>query len=414
MSKIVLRPYQAAAVAKILWAQKFEGNDLCVLPTGAGKSIVIAHLSKELKEPILILQPGKEILEQNMSKLEQYVDPSSISVFSASMNQKEINYFTFATIGSIYKKPELFKHFNLVIVDECHSVNPKNLSGMYTTFFKAIGNPKVIGFTATPYRMDIAYVREGYDLRAYTTIKLINRMPPKYWFWNRLIYNIDNPDLLAQGFLCPLKYIDASIIEHEDIPTNVSRSDFNLYSFEQKIKPRQQRLIEAVEWAEKTSKSVLVFNSSVAQAEKMQTLIEGSEVVSAKTPKKERERIIEGFKNHTIKTVFNVGVLTTGFDHPSLDCIILIRPTKSIGLYYQMLGRGVRLAPGKTHCKVIDMTSTVKNIGRIETIRLIKENGQWELISEKGHWHNQELYSYVVKTFATLKKNKDGLTVIKT
>lgn len=398
MKQLTLRPYQKTAVDKLLWAQTLEGNDLCVLPTGSGKSIVIAQLAHTINKPILILQPGKEILQQNLEKLSHYVDPEEIGVYSASMDRKEIKFFTFATIQSIYKKPEDFAHFSLVIIDECHLVNPKNLDGMFTSFLKAIGSPKCIGLTATPYRMDLGFRRIGvglYAIEAYTTIRLINRS--KYLFWNHLVFNINNADLLAQGFLCPLEYVDASLIDHSQIPMNKTRSDFDMDGFERKISEKDEKILAVIAQERKTAKSILVFCSSVRQAERLQSLVYGSQVVTAKTDKKTRQNVIDGFKDGLVQVVFNVGVLTTGFDHPALDCIVLIRPTRSIGLYYQMLGRGVRPYPGKTKCRVIDFTSTVKSIGRVETIRLEKIQGKWELLSEMGSWHFRELYSFVIK-----------------
>lgn len=394
-SPIVLRDYQKRAIEKILWAQTLEGNDLCVLPTGSGKSIVIAHLANELKEPILILQPSKEILEQNYNKLCQYVSPEDIGIYSASMDEKTIKFFTFATIQSIYKKAQDFAHFKIVIIDECHAVNPKNLDGMFTSFLSEIGNPKVIGFTATPYRMALGYEWRNGMLFAFTTIKLINRIKER--FWSRLIFNVNNKDLLDAGYLAPLEYIDKSIIEQAEIPLNKSMSDFDLDQYENKIASKTRQILEALSFAETTSNSVLVFCSSVKQAERLQNSVSGSEVVTAKTPADERDKIVRDFKSGKTKIVFNVGVLTTGFDHPALDCIVLLRPTRSIALYYQMLGRGVRICDGKTSCKVIDMTSTVKNVGRIETIVLEKIEGKWELLSEAGSWHNRELYSFRVK-----------------
>lgn len=396
MQPITLRPYQKQVIDKIIWSQKLEGNDLCVLPTGSGKSVVIAFLAKELNLPVLILQPGKEILEQNRSKLALYVDQDLIGTYSASMNERTIKQYTFATIQSIYKNPEDFKHFKLVIVDECHLVNPKNLDGMFTSFLKAIGSPKVIGFTATPYRMDLAYRKtENGELIAYTTVKLINRT--RHFFWNRLVFNINNQELLTAGYLSPLEYFDRSIVEHENIPMNKSMSDFDMDGYEAMLNQKEKQILEAINFGKQTSKSVLVFCSSVTQAEKLAKTVEWSAAVSAKTPAKIRDNIIESFKNGGLQTVFNVGVLTTGFDHPGLDCIVLARPTRSIGLYYQMLGRGVRLAPNKTSCKVIDLTSTVKNIGKVETIKLEKVDNKWELLSETGSWHNKELYSFKIK-----------------
>lgn len=392
---IVLRDYQKQALEKMLWAmgKGLDGNDLIVLPTGAGKSIVISALANALNQPILILQPSKEILEQNLAKLQLYVDRTQIGVYSASMNEKTIGHYTFATIQSIYTKPDFFKHFKLVIIDEAHLVNPKNLSGMFTSFLKAIGNPKVIGLTATPYRMDTGWTRDQWGgLTAHATIKLINRM--KGFFWQRILFNINTAELMQSGYLCPLEYVDRSVVEHQQLKLNKSETDFDLESLEGLLTAKQNELMAAIAYGMETSKSVLVFNSSVAQAVKFAGLVPNSAAVSAKTPKKERDRIIKEFKAGTIKTVFNVGVLTTGFDHPALDCIILMRPTRSIALYYQMLGRGVRIAPGKTSCKVIDLTSTVKNMGRVETIKLVKRE-KWELESETSpNWHGAHLYSY--------------------
>lgn len=394
-NKIELRDYQKAAIEKIIWAKDkgLEGNELVILPTGSGKSVVIAHLAHIINEPILIIQPSKEILEQNLEKLLRYVDRSEVGIYSASMDEKTIKFFTFATIQSIYKKAEFFRHFKLVIIDEAHLVNPKNLSGMFTRFLEEIGNPKVIGFTATPYRLDSMYMNWGTSMcRVAATIKLINRT--KGFFWQRILYNLNIQDLIDKGYLCPLEYIDLSLVEQENIPLNKSQTDFNLESYEDIISARQKEIIRAIEYGKSVSKSVLVFCSSVRQAESLTKLVSNSAVITAKTPKKLREKIVDDFRSGATKTVFNVGVLTIGFDHPALDCIILLRPTRSIGLYYQMLGRGVRMSEGKKSCKIIDLTSTIRNLGKVETIKLVRRE-KWELESETGSWHNRELYSFV-------------------
>lgn len=395
---IVLRPYQGECIDKIMWSRESTGNELVILPTGAGKSIVIANLAHKLNQPVLILQPSKEILEQNYEKLCRYVDPKDIGVYSASMGEKVVgNQFTFATIQSIYKTPELFKHIKLIILDEAHGLNPKS-TGMYKSFHKAIGSPKIIGFTATPYRLDSMYVDWGQEnARIVTTIKLVNRM--KGFFWSKILFNMSMQDLIDMGYLCAPTYIDASVIEQHEVPLNQSRSEFDMVKFDELMTSREEQIMKAISYGEENSKSVLIFCSSVHQATKLQQKVAGSAVVTAKTPKKERDQIIKDFKNHTIKTVFNVGVLTTGFDHPTLDCIILLRPTRSLMLYVQMAGRGVRIAEGKTTCKIIDLTSTVKNMGRVETIKLVKEAGSmWELVSETGSWHAKELYSFSVNS----------------
>lgn len=394
MTPFTLRPYQQQAVDKLIWARDLPGNDICVLPTGAGKSLVIAELSSRLNEPLLILQPSKEILEQNYAKLSAVVDPWDIGIYSASMGEKNVGHYTFATIQSIYKKPEQFLHFRTVIIDECHLVNPKNLSGMFTSFLKAIGNPKVIGLTATPYRMAQNYVPAPWGWRAITTTKLINRLKEK--FWSRIVFNINNGELVQEGYLTPLEYIDMSKIDQSDLPTNRSQSDFDLTAYEA-ILAENGGLEDALAHAQEVGTSILVFCSSILQAEVLAEATPNSAVVTGTTPKKERERIISDFRTGQVKMVFNVGVLTTGFDHPELDCIVLARPTRSIGLYYQMLGRGVRKAPGKETCKIIDVTNTVKTIGEIETIRLARYSSGWELLSSGGTWHNRALYEHKVK-----------------
>lgn len=388
-----LRPYQKMAVDKLIWSQQLPGADLGVLPTGSGKSIVIAELAYQVRKNILIIQPTKEILEQNLNKLACYVGKDEIGIYSASAGRKDINTYTFATIQSIYQKPEEFEDFGYVIIDECHLVNPKKENSMFMTFLDNIGSPKVVGLTATPYRLDVAYSSLGDgNFIAYTATKLINRT--KGNFWKRVMFNVNIGELIEDGQLTGLKYIDKTIFEHSKIPTNISHSDFDLDRFVKQMDTETDKMLEAIYLAEELCSHVLVFCANVPQAEALQREIEGSGVVTAKTSKKDREKLILDFREGRIKTVFNVGVLTTGFDFPELDGIVLLRPTRSIGLYYQMLGRGVRNADGKNACKVIDLTGTVKSLGRVETIRFEKVEGKWELLSEKGSWHNTELYRF--------------------
>lgn len=414
---IELRKYQREAIDKIKWSidQKLEGGDLCVLPTGAGKSIVIAKLAEELNQDILILQPSKEILEQNVSKLSQYVDPEEIGVYSASMNMKIIKKYTFATVQSIYTKPEEFAHFKIVLIDEAHNLNPKKGKSMFTSLLKQMGDPKVIGFTATPYRIMTGYRKEntpfGYEIVAYPAIKLVNRVQPR--FWHRIIFNINNHELVDAGYLVPLRYLDSSLFRHEDIPLNKSATEFDWDAVDAQIERHKYTIMDGIKELLRSHKSILVFCNSVKQAEDMADelcAVMGNPhiatSVSSATKPKDRDEIISGFKNGSVRVVFNVGVLTTGFDHPSLDCIVLARPTRSLALYYQILGRGVRKADGKEYCTVVDFTSTVKNLGAVEGIKLIKEKN-WEIVTNTGSWHNRPLFSYVVKEVV----NQDNLII---
>lgn len=403
----MLREYQKETVEKLKWSADMAGNDLISLPTGSGKSHVIAEVALNNGKDVLILQPSREILEQNRDKLQAIVGKDVVGVYSASLGSKVIKKYTFATIGSIYKKPEDFIHFNLIIIDECHLLNPKRPSGMFLKFINKVnqlkGSPiKIIGLTATPYRLTQQYVRykNGF-VDTITTIKLINRVRCKdgSTFWNRLIFNINVGDLIAQGFLCPLKYHNITLVKQEDMKLNISHSDFDLTAFEKQIEKKDEEIYNVLEACSKSYKSTLVFCPTVENAEKLADMFFDGEVVSAKTKPKERKRIIEGFKNGEIKMVFNVGVLTTGFDHPALDCIVLLRPSRSIGLVSQMVGRGLRLSPDKKFCTIIDFTDTINKIGRIESFKLEKIDGKWNLTTEtnKTGFNGVELYRFTIQ-----------------
>lgn len=407
-----LRPYQAEAIEKIKWAMTMEGNDLLQLPTGAGKSIVTAEIANYLQQNILILQPTVEILEQNKAKLSQYVDQSEIGVYSASVGEKIVRKYTFATIGSVHKVPCLFSDFKVVIIDEAHLVNLKEAGSMYMSLLRAMGKPKVIGLTATVYRVTPTYFKGedrlgGLNLYQSNSIKMLNRIIEKRGekpFWSRLLYTMDPVDLIDQGYLCKLQYYDATTIKSELIPLNKSKTDFDMEAYDKIVSKVDDQVVELVRLAQKDNKHVLVFCNSLMQSDRLKSYFPGSENVSGGTPKKERMRIINDFKNGKIQTVFNVGVLTTGFDMPSLDAIVLLRPTRSLGLYYQMLGRGLRISPGKTHCNIYDWSDSVKRLGKLETISVKKvatPKGTmlWNVTTETKPegWHGIELYKFVIR-----------------
>jgi DNA repair protein RadD len=395
------------------------GNSLVVLPTGAGKSIVIAEFANRRNEEILILQPSKEILDQNARKLLQYIHPMELGVYSASFNRKDVRKYTFATIQSIYLYPEKFDHIGVVIIDEAHTMNPKKFDSMFTSFITAINRArevqglhpiKVFGLTATPYRNMQCSGKDGMVGRG---LKILVRLTPR--FWNRIIYNINPGQLTGAGYLAPLTYHDRSLVDQKDLPLNRARTDFDGEKVSKHMLKHEPVMIDKCIKARDYFKSTLVFCSSVSQAHRMSQAVPGSEAVDGKTPDKLRDAIIERFRDGETKIVFNVGVLTTGFDHPALDCIVLIRPTKSLILYYQMLGRGVRTAEGKARCAVMDFTGTCKTMGTIESIRMSKNHKNlWELWNENPNgdmvqWHNKVSYTYNVQTKKPIFGGRDFL-----
>ncbi len=380
----MLRDYQQSALDAIRADLPIPGASIVVIPTGGGKSHVIAAAAR-LKAPVLILQPSVELVRQNMAKLALFVPSSEISVYSASFGRKEVGTFTFATIQSVYKKPELFKDIKLVIIDECHLVNPKAM-GMYMKFVQNIGSPKIIGLTATAFRLALTYIKEGDSLYASTGVKMVNRVyiqDTKTPFWPRIIYTISHKKLLSEDYLCPLEYVHEPLLPYESIKPNISHSDFNLEAYSQSIIGFESQILRTIAEAQKRFKSVLVFCAETGQADRLSEIVKGSKVVLGKTPKRVRQQIIDDFKSGVVQTVFNVGCLQVGFDHPELDCIILLRPVRSPIWYLQALGRGTRPAPGKEKCTIIDLTGSCKALGSVESFEMFLNRGLWDVRSDK-------------------------------
>lgn len=407
-----LRNYQIdASNAAVTGLSNEKAPFIIQAATGAGKSLIIADICHRINLPILILQPSKEVLEQNYQKLLSYNPNIDAGIYSASKGRKEIAKFTFATIGSIYKQPEKFTHFKYVLIDECHGVNPKNLDGMLTSFLKAIGCKHVCGLTATPYRIDTLWTRDQWGtLTATASLKMVNRIS-RTPFFKKIAYKIETADLIEQGFLSPIEYFTDSV-DLDDLVVNSTGADFTDESMEKYWnQKRLSRIAAAVEYSHQNNKRTLVFCAKISQAEKALAMVQnmgiGATIVTGKTPLKEREQLIEQFRLGAIKHMFNVGVFTTGFDVPELDCIVLARPTMSLALYYQMIGRGVRLDPQNPLkvLQVYDLVGVVETLGRVETIRVLKEPNGWrdEVHSEAGRMDNCELYSFVVKKKGSTK-----------
>jgi len=372
----ILRPYQEeAAVAGIdfLKDARKKYNAIEVLPTGSGKSLIIANIAAGLGAPTLIFQPSKEILEQNFAKYISYGNPASI--YSASVGQKRLSPVTFATIGSVIRKPHILSDFKFIIIDECHFVNAKQ--GMYRDLLKAIGNVKVLGLTATPYRL----VTDGFGG---SILKFLTRTRPRVF--RDVIYHVQNEDLFSTGYLARLKYVQGEKFDRSKLTFNTTGADYtdkSVQSYYDRVNFKQ-RAVDCVNRAMETRKNALVFTRFIKESEYVVSHVPESAIVTGETPKAERERIIEAFKSGTIKVVCNVGVLTTGFDFPELETIILARPTMSLALYYQMIGRGIRPNPRKECTEIVDICDNYALFGPIEKLRLINSgNGKW-IISNNG------------------------------
>ena len=376
----VLRDYQQkasdAAVAYFKDTKK-KTNAIMVLPTGSGKSLIIADIANRLDGHTFVFQPSKEILEQNFKKLCSY-GVLDCSIYSASFNSKEISRITFATIGSVKAHSELFLHFRNVIVDECHLVNPKE--GMYKDFFGAV-KCKVLGLTATPYRLSSS--RDFGSM-----LKFITRTKPHVF--SEVIYHVQVSTLLDMGYLSKVNYYPMNPIGWNELNLKINttgadytdksvQKEYERIDFYSYIVHIVQRLMNPKAGGKR--KGILVFTRFLKEAERLTMSIPGCVIVSGDTPKKERERILEMFKVGEIPVVANVGVLTTGFDYPELDTVVMARPTMSLAMYYQIVGRCIRPYKGKT-AWFVDLCGNINRFGEVSDLHLKDTgNGKWAVFS---------------------------------
>lgn len=370
--QFVLRPYQQEAVDESVsfLTGKKEQNGVVVLPTGSGKSLVIANIVKELGEPCLVFQPSKEILAQNVEKFRSY--GGHCGIYSASAGEKKMANVTFATIGSVVNKKHLLDRFKYVLMDECHLAGN---SGMYSEVFEHMGR-RVLGLTATPYRLSSTVdMKTGAKL---SILKFLTRTNPR--IFQKVVYYVQNRRLFDDGHLAKLVYHDVKAINRQNLQPNSTgadytdasvRAEYRASGFDNKVVRVVNRLFEI------GRKNCLVFTRFVQEAEMVARSVPGAALVTAESSAKERDRVISGFRSGRIRCVCNVGILTTGFDYPQLEAVVMARPTRSLGLWYQVVGRGIRPHPNKDHTMVIDMGGNLQQFGKVEDLEL----------SEEGGWH---------------------------
>ncbi|MBY7782607.1 DEAD/DEAH box helicase [Vibrio fluvialis] len=351
-----LRPYQADSVKAVIhYFRQHSTPAVIVLPTGAGKSLVIAELARLAKGRVLVLAHVKELVEQNHAKYEGYGLKGAI--FSAGLGRKETDQqVVFASVQSVVRNLDAFKNqFSLLVIDECHRV-PDDKSSSYqkviTHLLELNPGMKVLGLTATPYRLGMGWIYQ------YHTRGLVRSEEPR--FFRDCIFELPIRYLLDEGFLTPARLIDAPVLSYDFSqlkPANTGRykeSEMDLV-IEQSKRATPQIVQQIIQLAA-DKQGVMVFAATVRHAQEILSLLpQGeSDIVIGDTPSPERDAIIQRFKQRDLKFLVNVSVLTTGFDAPHVDLIAILRPTESVSLYQQIVGRGLRLSPGKTECLVLD------------------------------------------------------------
>lgn len=388
--EMILRYYQEEAVQSVFdyFDNGKRGNPLIACPTGTGKALILAGLLHRImamypSQRLLVLSHVKEILVQDAEKLVRLSPTASYGMYSAGLKTKDAHHpITFGGIASVNSHPEEFGHRDLIFVDEAHLIS-QNESSMYLKVINKLKeiNPylKVIGLTATPYRIGQGLVTDGgiftdicYNL---CTMESFNR-------------------LVSEGYICPLIPKRTSM-QFDLSSVGISRGDY-----------KDKELQDAVDNDELTFSAVkelveyshdrhcgLVFTTGIDHCEHvtstLQSMGESATCVHSKMPTGERDKRIIDFKAGVYKWMVNNGCLTTGFDHPPIDIGGILRPTCSVSLWVQILGRFTRpyswLEPNqyvkgfdyiKSECLILDFCGNTPRLGPINDPVIPRKRGQ--------------------------------------
>lgn len=364
-----LRSYQQEAIDTVFdyWSRG-GGNPLVSMATGTGKALTIAGTIKQLHQMnplirVICLVHVKELVEQNFLTFQRYYPGASTGINCAQLNRRDKHQAVlFASINSIYKlKPNVLGKRDVILIDECH-LCPKAGEGMYRTFLdnlrSASPDMRIVGFTATPYRMDSGRLDDG---------------PGKIFDETIFEYGIRNG--IEDGYLSPLTSKGTAL--QMDVRSVAKRGgEFVAGALEIAVDQdwiTKAAVAEMVAFGEHR-RAWLAFCAGVKHAEHVRDEVRAHgiscEMVTGETPNAERARIIRDYKAGKIRCLTNAQVLTTGFDAPQVDLVAMLRPTLSPGLYCQIVGRGTRLATGKDNCLVLDFAGNVRRHGPVDAIEV--------------------------------------------
>lgn len=394
---ITARSYQTECVASIWdYFRTQYGNPICALPTGTGKSVVIALFLQSVfnsfpNQKIMVLTHVKELIEQNFQKLLGLWPGAPAGIYSAGLNRRDVlQKVIFAGIASVAKRAHLFDHVDLIIVDECHLVSPSEQT-MYQAFFAALRevNPhlKIIGFTATPWRLGHGRITDEGGIFTDICFDITGLQA-----FNRLI---------AEGFIAPLIPKPTRTVLDTD-GVHIRGGEFIASELQQAVDKEhitRAAIMEALEYKD-SRKSWLVFASGVDHAIHTADILNeygvSSVAIHSKMSAGERDAALKGLKSGRYQAAVNNNILTTGFDHPPIDLILGLRPTQSTVLWVQMLGRGTRpydpdkmnmnnsseralaqaFPEAKSNCLVLDFAGNTRRLGPINDPVVPRKKGQ--------------------------------------
>lgn len=361
-----LRDYQVASIEAVYdWFRAGKGNPLIVAPTGAGKSVILSkfiHRSVQDYEGtrVMMVTHVKELIQQNFMALMRLWPQAPAGIYSAGLGRRQLGRkITFGGIQSVAKRAEEFGYIDLLIVDECHLI-PRSGSTQYQKFIAGLKetnpNLKVVGLTATPFRLDSGRLDMGEGA-----------------IFDGIAYDIPIPLLVERGYLAPLiSKRPNMVMDTKGLHTRAGEwiekemdARFNTASV-------TRDAVKEIVMLGSARKSWLIFCISVDHANAVKEELErrdiSTAVVTGATPAGERSRILADFKAGKIRAITNVNVLTTGFDAPATDLLAFLRPTQSLGLYMQMAGRAMRTAEGKENGLVLDFAGNVERHGPVDAV----------------------------------------------
>ena len=382
---ITLRENQSEPIAKAIqfFQEKKPKPSLIVLPTAWGKSILTAFVAKNTDDRLLVLQPSKELLEQNYCKYMSLCGDfgTNAGIYSASFGRREIAQITYATIGSIKNLGETFKRygFTKMLIDEAH-LYPREADSMLGRFLKDSGITHVLGITATPVKLQTNRDRDG---QTFSKLVMLTSRSKKGNFYKDIIHVGQVQEMVRLGFWSPLLY-DTASFDDSLLVLNSSESEYTEDSVQRAYDANggTQGITDTLD-KHPERKHVLAFVPSVQDAIDLSQRYPNSGVIYGEQDKREREQTVARFRSGEIRVLFNVRVLSTGFDFTGIDCIVLGISTASIALYYQIIGRGTRIDTEKRDCLISDLGGNVERFGRVEDI--VFEKGRlWRMFGTGG------------------------------
>ena len=358
-----------------------QGNCVVVLPTGAGKSLLIALLIRQALEfggRVVVLAHRKELLQQNADEIRELIPGVDVGIYSAGLKSREIhNAVVIAGIQSVFRKAADLGRRHLVLVDECHLISDIEES-MYQQFFQGIQQEglRIAGLTATAFRTGTGPIC-GPDRQ-----------------FQRIVFEAKTAQLIAEGFLCP---ITNKVAECEVNTDKVALRGGEFVESEMQAAfggDKGAVVLACNEIFEKTRdrKSILIFASGVSHAEDIAIILgeitrERVGVVTGETLDLERAAMLSDFKSGRLRWLVNCDVLTTGFNARCVDAIAILRATMSPGLFCQMVGRGLRLHESKTNCLLLDFGGNIARHGSIDDDnfgRATESKGRAAVAAENG------------------------------